>query len=258
VTRWRQVPSEATARECNDSLFSMSVESEFHNFEEPDVLPSPFAACIPMPLPSAVRHPVTAAVHAKDVKRAQCGCSQIKPAPPGADIKAVPEFCYEEAESTGFQLRCKGYIRTKQKEPSKRAIYELAAADLYSTHVKHFHIARRLKLPEPHSNTAPSGMEKTGKTLDEMNIPPILVLHIMMPMYPGTLFPTTDGLNVSFIYHFRLPADFDPATFHTPEVRCSFCEPCVECVDRLQNGTVPPRPWFSAVGSIGDRLTHKP
>jgi hypothetical protein len=108
-----------------------------------------------------------------------------------------------QADGSVFNLRAKN-------------VYELVNADLYSTHNKHWHIVRRLQLPDvPRTATLPC-----GTPLDKAGYPPLLILHILMPMYPAQFFfPQTDGANVSFVYYFRLPEGFDPATHEAPEVR---------------------------------------
>ena len=205
-----------------DSFVSISVTSDtaFDDITDPAFANSArasVAGCLPLALPSSSRPSVRATLPAHRLRWLESGQSQLRRAPANASAHAVPPFSYQQADSALFQLRQKGYTRNKVKAPSRPEIYELASADLYQTNSKHFHIVKRLRLPD----AVNSARTANGQTMDEVNIPPLLVLHIMMPMYPGTLFPTTDGPNVSFIYYFRLPADFDPATFHTPEVCCA-------------------------------------
>jgi Protein ENHANCED DISEASE RESISTANCE 2, C-terminal len=122
-----------------------------------------------------------------------------------------------QADAPVFKLRTKGYLRTKQKLPSASALYDLVHADLYATNNKHWHIVRRLELPDI---PASSSRLPDGTLLDDLNYPPLLVLHILMPMYPAQFFfPHTDGANCSFVYFFRLPAGFDPSKHGCPEVR---------------------------------------
>ena len=131
----------------------------------------------------------------------------------------LPDTHSLQADGSVFNLRTKGYLRTKEKLPSKGSLYELVQADLYSTNNKHWHIVRRLQLPEVlDTATLPN-----GTPLDDAGYPPLLILHILMPFYPAQFFfPQTDGHNCSFVYYFRLPEGFDPATHETPEVRpCS-------------------------------------
>ena len=156
-----------------------------------------------------------AVVPSKKLRYLEHGRSQVQRLPSGISAAAAPTFTYQQADSAAFSLRQKGYSRSKRKAPSQEAMYELAAVDLYSTTCKHFHIARRLRLPE----VVNSSRAADGRSLDACNIPPLLVLHILMPTYPATFFATTDGPSVSYIYYFRLPCHFCPESFHTPEVR---------------------------------------
>lgn len=120
---------------------------------------------------------------------------------------------YEEASAASFQLRGGTYLKTRVKMTPGPPIYRLVAADRYNTPRKHWHVARRLALPElPRTAAMPD-----GRSLDDANIPPMLILHVMMPMYPATLFPTTDGKNCSLIYYMALPEGFDPAKCHAPQ-----------------------------------------
>jgi Protein ENHANCED DISEASE RESISTANCE 2, C-terminal len=192
MQRWLQptTPTHA-ARPTGDSFISISVQSDMTDSLQPgndDIVtpPSPpMVSCIPMPLPLP-----------RDVK-------------PNS---------YQEADHKNFNLRTKDYMKTKQKAPSRSPLYKLVNVDVYSTHAKHWHIVRRMQLPQlPRCAICPV----EGVSLDEMDIPPLLVLHIMMPLYPGTFFATTDGPNCSFVYFFRLPDDFSVSAFHTPEVCCA-------------------------------------
>jgi Protein ENHANCED DISEASE RESISTANCE 2, C-terminal len=224
----------AACRFSEDSFVSISVWSDGDDenvVEERSARNTPpsFAVCLPLPrlggAAAAARRP-RVSVPAACMHVLECGGSQLTRVPPGADadLGALPPFSYQQADAAIFQLRQKGYAKSKCKGPSQGSVYELAAADLYATNSKHFHIVKRLQLPPPVNDCRIAD----GRTLDEADIPQLLVLHIMMPTYPGTFFPTTDGPNVSFVYYFRLPATFDPATFHTPEVRRWVCD-CTAC-----------------------------
>lgn len=152
---------------------------------------------------------------------------------------------YQQADSATFRLRQRGYAKHKTKAPSQSAVYELASVDLYSTRRKHFHVVRRLRLPD----IVNSACTPDGLTLDEINIPQVLVIHILMPTYPATFFATTDGPNVSYIYCFRLPANFHPDTFHAPQVRlchslCLACDIASTCCLEL-----------SSLSSLDERIT---
>lgn len=215
VHRWLGTTGETGS--TDQSFISVSVQSEL------DLEPSSpgggaaFSSCVPSLLPGASQRQSTmAALHASAIHKLQPGGSTLQRCPGGiTDASKMPAFSFEQANSANFSLRCKGYSRTKCKAPSQAAIYELWNADLYATNSKHWHIMRRIALP-PLPDIPRTA---DGKTLDQLNLPPILVMHLLMPMYPASLFFTAqDGPNVSFIYYFRLPQGFDPATFHAPQV----------------------------------------
>jgi Protein ENHANCED DISEASE RESISTANCE 2, C-terminal len=231
MQRWLQptTPTHA-ARPTGDSFISISVQSDMTDSLQPgndDIVtpPSPpLVSCIPMPLPlpggvaGSLQHRAQAALPAKRVQKLQFGLSGTQPVLQGTDSRDVKPNSYQEADHKTFNLRTKDYMKTKQKAPSRSPLYKLVNVDVYSTHAKHWHIVRRMQLPRlPRCARCPV----EGVSLDEMDIPPLLVLHIMMPLYPGTFFATTDGPNCSFVYFFRLPDDFSVSTFHTPEVCCT-------------------------------------
>lgn len=215
VHRWLGATGDSES--TDQSFISVSVQSELDLEPAAAGGSAAFSSCVPSLMPAASqRQPGMAALHASAVHKLQPGCSSLQRVPEGiTDLSKVPAFSFEQANSANFNLRCKGYSRTKCKAPSKPAIYELWDADLYATNSKHWHIMRRIALP-PLPDTATAA---DGGTLDKANIPPILVMHLLMPMYPASLFfQAQEGPNVSFIYYFRLPQGFNPKTFHTPQV----------------------------------------
>lgn len=216
VHRWLGASGDSVA--SDQSFISVSVQSEFDLEASSPGATAAFSSCVPSLMPSASQRQSTmAALPASAVHKLQPGCSTLRRVPSDiSEASKMPPFSFDQADSAIFNLRCKGYNRTKSKAPSKAAIYELWNADLYATNSKHWHIMRRIALP-PLPGTATAS---DGRSLDQANIPPILVMHLLMPMYPASLFfQAQEGPNVSFIYYFRLPQGFDPATFHTPQVQ---------------------------------------
>lgn len=166
-------------------------------------------ACLPLSLQSGSKSHHSQRIASSQLTKVPYGQSVLHAISPGD--QPMP-FTYHGADPTRFQLRSSTYLKNRVKAPSAESIYRLVAADLYTTHKKHWHIARRIQLPAvPHTKKMPD-----GSTLDDANIPPLLVMHVMTPKYSATFIPTHDGPNFSFIYYFALPEGFDPATFHTP------------------------------------------
>eukprot|EP00892_Ulva_mutabilis_P000241 jgi/Ulvmu1/10217/UM060_0017.1 len=214
VNRWLGASGEAAS--SDQSFISVSVQSELDLEPASAGSTAAFSSCVPSLMPAtSQRQAGMAALHSSAVHKLQPGCSTLQKVPAGTtDTSKLPPFSFEQANSANFNLRCKGYSRSKAKAPSQPALYELWDADLYATNSKHWHIMRRIALPPlPKTATGPD-----GQSLDKINIPPVLVMHLLMPMYPASLFfQAQEGPNVSFIYYFRLPEGFDPATFHTPQ-----------------------------------------
>jgi hypothetical protein len=103
---------------------------------------------------------------------------------------------WSRIDASVFKVRCgPNYYKSKRKEPSLGAIYELVTMDLVSSETKFFHIASRTELPRP-------GVGAHNAS----GLPEYLVVSFQAPMYPpGSPFsPKTDGSNVAMSAFFRL------------------------------------------------------
>lgn len=108
-----------------------------------------------------------------------------------------------QAQGSVFNLQTKGYMRTKEKLPSKASPYELVQANLYATNNKHWHIVRRLQLPE----LSTSAKLPNGSARDDMNCPPCWSCTLCPCTPPSQFFfPQNAGPNCPFVYFFRLRA----------------------------------------------------
>jgi len=113
---------------------------------------------------------------------------------------------WEPADSTTFQVRSHGYMRTKIKESSAQAIYRLIGVDMYSFDFKLFHIAQHVELP-----TAPTLSAAAQVLPKNQRLPPLLIINMQLPLYAPTIFGTNDGPGHSLVYYFALPEGWDPA-----------------------------------------------
>lgn len=146
-------------------------------------------------------------VHAKQ-GRPHVGCTF-----PRRDVAVDPdvaELCWDECESSNFQIRSQDYMRSKQKQASSKAIYRLVGMDLFSSESKAYHVAKQFALPA----TGPPVMCKpvSGGGPD-VALPPLLIMNVQLPDYPAAFWGTNDGPGQSIVYYFQLRDDFDPETF---------------------------------------------
>ncbi|KAI8466835.1 MAG: hypothetical protein J3K34DRAFT_52796 [Monoraphidium minutum] len=89
------------------------------------------------------------------------------------------------------------------KVSSSKAIYRLAAVDVFRTDAKAFHVARTVSLPAA----------RDPVMVGDAALPPLLVFNVQLPQYPAAFFGGSDGPGQSVVYYFVLPDDFDPARF---------------------------------------------
>jgi hypothetical protein len=91
------------------------------------------------------------------------------------------------SEESGFRVRSKHYMSTKQKCQSHLPPYSPIQVELFSCSRKRDHIARFLDLP--------SGSGKLGNL--EGRLPRFIVVNLQGPLYPPTIFSrTTDGVGL--------------------------------------------------------------
>lgn len=100
-----------------------------------------------------------------------------------------------------FMVRSKQYMKDKVKIPSACCMYTIVGCDSFSFEAKVDHMAKQVQLPEP----SEAALEMSKK----LNLPPLLVINLQMPMYPATLFGKTDGETCSLVYYFELNPDCD-------------------------------------------------
>jgi hypothetical protein len=97
------------------------------------------------------------------------------------------------------------------KQYSDKAIYRLAAVDVFSSDQKTFHVARHVRLPPARRGGAaavPAAAGGGGGAL-----PPLLIFNILLPSYAAGFFGPTDGPGQSIVYYYVLPDDFDASKF---------------------------------------------
>ncbi|KAF6265439.1 hypothetical protein COO60DRAFT_1623849 [Scenedesmus sp. NREL 46B-D3] len=122
----------------------------------------------------------------------------------------VAELCWDECESSNFQVRSQDYMRSKLKQASSKAIYRLVGMDLFSTDTKAYHVAKQFALPA----TGPPVMCKSASgSGPDVALPPLLIMNVQLPDYPAAFWGANDGPGQSIVYYLQLRDDFDPDTF---------------------------------------------
>jgi hypothetical protein len=124
---------------------------------------------------------------------------------------AGASLAWRNGDATTFSVRSRDYMRTKLKEPSGPAVYQLIGVDLYSFDFKLFHIAQHVQLPRP----PPPGPAATAAAPAD-RLPPLLVINIQVPTYLPTVFGPTDGPGYSLVYYFALPEGWEPSQVDNP------------------------------------------
>lgn len=99
-------------------------------------------------------------------------------------------------DPTTFLIRSKGYMKDKIKVPSVCSLYTLVECDNFSFDTKVDHIAEHVELPEP--------SEEAMEASKRLQLPPILIIHLQMPMYSPSLFGPNNGDTCSLIYYSEL------------------------------------------------------
>ncbi|GLI62060.1 hypothetical protein VaNZ11_004488 [Volvox africanus] len=121
------------------------------------------------------------------------------------DVQEAWDECDDDntPSSSGrpFMVRSVDYMRTKVKVPSHGALYRLLAADVISSDTKLTHVARVVNI------------QHMLRPAVDPHLPPLLIITIMLPMYPATLFGGNDGPSQSLVYYFALPPDFNPVAY---------------------------------------------
>lgn len=112
---------------------------------------------------------------------------------PGSSREA---YAWAVPDPKTFMVRSKQYMKDKVKIPSACCMYTIVGCDSFSFEAKVDHMAEQVQLPEP----SQAALEMSKK----LNLPPLLVINLQMPMYPATLFGKTDGETCSLVYYFEL------------------------------------------------------
>ena len=158
----------------------------------------------------------------------QNGHQSLPPLPPPPPLPLLTET-YGPCDATTFRVRSKDYLRSKIKQASPEAIYELVAADLYSFDFKINHIAKHVVLPP-----LPAPSPGHAALAPHDRLPPLLVLNIQLPTYPASIWgggggggggdgnaspappsSSADGRGHSLVFYFRLPDNWDPAAYES-------------------------------------------
>eukprot|EP01025_Chloroclados_australasicus_P015769 TRINITY_DN17618_c0_g1_i4.p1 TRINITY_DN17618_c0_g1~~TRINITY_DN17618_c0_g1_i4.p1 ORF type:complete len:491 (-),score=46.31 TRINITY_DN17618_c0_g1_i4:316-1788(-) len=111
-----------------------------------------------------------------------------------------PRFCWCPGDPQSFRIRSAEYMKTRRKEPCKGSLYELVGVDLFSFKKKVFHIGKHIELPTLYK----------WKQWKDKELPPLIIINVMLPTYPAVLFGEKDGKGHSLVYYFALPDGFDP------------------------------------------------
>jgi hypothetical protein len=80
---------------------------------------------------------------------------------------------------------------------SAKAIYRLAAVDVFQTDAKAFHVAARAASPPPPA--------RPPALVGDVALPPVLIFNIQLPQLPPGFFGPSDGPGQSIVYYFVLP-----------------------------------------------------
>eukprot|EP00882_Tetradesmus_deserticola_P020960 GHRQ01022653.1.p4 GENE.GHRQ01022653.1~~GHRQ01022653.1.p4 ORF type:complete len:111 (+),score=42.36 GHRQ01022653.1:1463-1795(+) len=92
-------------------------------------------------------------------------------------------------------------MRSKQKQASSKAIYQLVGMDLFSTEAKAYHVAKQFALPA----TGPGVMCKSvSGNGPDVALPPLLIMNVQLPDYPAAFWGANDGPGQSIVYYFQL------------------------------------------------------
>lgn len=118
--------------------------------------------------------------------------------------------CWDEVNGSEFKIRGADYVRSRRKQKSEKAIYQLLAVDYFNFPEKTYHIAKQVQLPPANPPAA-----LVGQNAAELaHYPLFLIFNIQCPLYPPSIFGgRTDGVGMSMVLYYKLRDDFDPQTF---------------------------------------------
>ncbi len=121
---------------------------------------------------------------------------------PGCTIEQVdtpqrlsPPHTWSRIDSSDFNVRAPFYSKQKKKEPSRPALYEPFAVDIFCSHQRIDHAAEKFALPE----------ELTSIDTGHPDVPPVMVVQIQIPLEEPSLFnPVSDGPGWSIMMYLRI------------------------------------------------------
>lgn len=177
---------------------------------EPEA-PRAAVGCLPL-LAALARDSSTARYAVVTAHPAAGGSGLARGGAPGAPARGVEQWGTADESAAPFAVRSPDYMKTRVKQPSPPALYELLAVDAYSFDFKIHHAARHVRLPaRPALSPAHLALPPHER------LPPLLIINLQLPMYPPSLFGgQTDGPGHSLVLYFGLPARWDPATHPCP------------------------------------------
>lgn len=103
-----------------------------------------------------------------------------------------PKPSWSALHGREFRVRGDSYMSTKQKEPSEESLYVCVAADFYYASKKRDHVARSVELPDTPSDAWDAG------------VPPLMIVHLQVPVYAPSLFATGEGPGYSIVLYMCL------------------------------------------------------
>jgi hypothetical protein len=120
------------------------------------------------------------------------------PAPVVERPVTVPPSKFSPTDGKNFSVRSANYKKSKRKEGSDRAFFDLLTVDLYSSKIKQAHIVDKVTPPW---NAAEQKDQKHG-------VPELFVINFMIPSYepPNPLWGQAkeDGEGYSIVFYFRM------------------------------------------------------
>ena len=115
-----------------------------------------------------------------------------------------------------FYVRSKHYMTDKVKLPAQCSLYRMVKVESVTLPARMDHIAVHLEVPQ-----ASTASIEAGKLVD---LPPILIIQLQMPMYSPILFGEHDGESCSLIYYSELDPDVAAMPQHAIDLAVRFVQ----------------------------------
>lgn len=119
-------------------------------------------------------------------------------------------------EPSTFYVRSKHYMSDKVKLPAECSLYRMVKVESVTLPVRKDHIVEHLEVP-----AASAASVEAGK---RVNLPPILIIQLQMPMYAPVLFGEHDGESCSLIYYSELDPDVADMPQHAIDLVVRFVQ----------------------------------